>query len=92
MQHGRHQNRQLILLRLALPRQPLRQLRFDAFRPNHDPVRLCHGAIPRQSERGSVASHRPQPVNHHNRKLMDGEGNTTIFDLQMAPMPIRLLA
>jgi hypothetical protein len=57
MQHGRHQNRQLIPLRLALLWQPLRQFRFDAFRPNHDAVHLGHGAIPRQSELGIVASH-----------------------------------
>ena len=57
MQHGRHQNRQLIPLRFALLWQPLRQLRFDAFRPNHDPVHLCHGVIPCQSELRIVASH-----------------------------------
>ena len=71
MQHGRHQNRQLIPLRLALLWQPLRQLRFDAFRPNHDPVHLCHGTIPRQSELGIVASH--PASTRHNKKLMDGE-------------------
>jgi hypothetical protein len=67
-----HQNRQLIPLRLALLWQPLRQLRFDAFRPNHDAVHLGHGAIPHQSELGIVASH-PASTGH-NKKLMDGEG------------------
>jgi hypothetical protein len=57
MQHGRHENRQLVPLRLALPRQPLSQLRLDPFRPNRDPVPLCHDMIPSWNER-EVASHR----------------------------------
>jgi hypothetical protein len=58
MQHGRHQNGQFIPLCLALPRQPLGQLRLDPFHPTRNPVYyLCHGAIPRQNERGIVASH-----------------------------------
>jgi hypothetical protein len=65
MQHGGDHNRQLGALRLALPRQPLGQLRLDPFRPNRDPVDLCHSAIPRQNERGIGASHpasTPQPI------------------------------
>ena len=57
MQHGRDQNRQLVPLRLALPGQPLGQLRFDPFRPNRDPVPLRHGTIPRQSHHGIGASY-----------------------------------
>jgi hypothetical protein len=57
MQHGRDQHRQLVPLRLALPRQPLPQFRLDPFRPNDDPVPLCHRSIPRRKPHGLVASH-----------------------------------
>ena len=74
VQHGSDQNRQLVALRLALPRQPLGQLCLDSFRPNRDPVRLCHDAIPRQNEGGIVASHLVATrQSHHREKLIDGE-------------------
>jgi len=39
------------------PSQTLGRLRLDPCRPNRDSGPLCHGAIPRQNERGIVTSH-----------------------------------
>src|SRR4051794_4199255 len=73
MPHGRYQNRQLVPLRLALPRQPLGQLRLNPFRPNRDPVDLCHRSIPCRKPHGIGASHSFSPSTYHHGKLMDGE-------------------
>src|SRR6476659_7823177 len=74
MQHGRHQNRQLVPLRLALPRQPLGQLRLNPFRPNRDPVDLSHRSIPCRKLHGIVCiTPSFSPSTYHRGKLMDGE-------------------
>ena len=57
MQHGGDQKRQLVTLRLALPRQPLLQFGVDPLRPNGDPACPHHLPIPLQKRGGILESH-----------------------------------
>src|SRR4051794_26763222 len=74
MQHGRDQNRQLVPLRLTLPRQPLGQLRLNPFRPNRDPIDLCHRSIPCRKPHGIVCITTSfSPSTYPRRKLIEGK-------------------
>jgi len=57
MQHGCDQQRQLVPLRFALPRQALVQVSLDPFRSNGDPARSNHLSIPLQKRSGNLASY-----------------------------------
>jgi hypothetical protein len=73
VQHGRHQQGQLVRLRFALPRQALLQVSLDPFRPNGDPARSNHRSIPLQKRRGVLESHTASRRRPNTAKLMDGE-------------------
>src|SRR4051794_17413340 len=90
MQHGRYQNRQLVPLRLTLPRQPLGQLRLNPFRPNRDPVDLCHRSIPCRKPHGIVCiTPSFSPSTYHRGKLMDGKVLEDFYCIILAMADIR---
>jgi hypothetical protein len=62
--------RQLVTLRLALPRQTLLQVSLDPFRPNSDPARSNYLSISLQKRGGDFESH--MDSSHHAQRKIDG--------------------